>query len=406
MSQNIAILRTQAIKKMKMKRFLCLLAMLAPLFANAQKVEIPKAEIVYGPWIQNVTEDSFTVLFTTSTKCLCEVELAPDNGKQWYQEAYPKFYETSSGRRLYSTFHAIKVTGLQKATSYRYRIVGKPVFDDSSAYALVYGAERAIGGRHTVKTLDYSAPTCRFSMVNDMHFDTEKYSKLIGGMDKKKTDFIVLNGDIISFSNALDTLLKYTFDPIKEYCGDFPVIFARGNHEGRGAEWYKTNAAFPTSSGEFYYTFRQGPVGFIVLDAGEDKPDSDPEYSGQGAYDQYRAEELEWMKKAIKEPAFADAPVKVCLMHIPTFDDDDAWYSQHWIAQHFTPVLNEAGVKLMLSGHHHRYILAKPGEYGNAYTIVANNNNERIDFEAGLDGKITLKFYDKSGALVRTLNID
>lgn len=389
-----------------MKRFLCLLAVLAPVFANAQKIEIPKAGIVYGPWIQNVTEDSFTVLFTTSEKCLCEVELAPDNGIEWYQNEYPKFYETSSGRRLYGKFHAIKVTGLQKATSYRYRIVGKPVIDESSAYALVYGAERAIGGRHTVRTLDYSAPTCRFSMVNDMHFDTEKYSALIGGMDRKKTDFVVLCGDIISFSDARDTLLKYTFEPIKDVCGDFPVIFARGNHEGRGAEWYLTGEAFPTGTGEFYYTFRQGPVAFIVLDAGEDKPDSDPEYSGQGAYDQYRQEELEWLKEAVREPSFASAPVKVCLMHIPTLDAPDAWYSQHWAAQNFTPVLNEAGVKLMLSGHHHRYILAKPGEYGNDYTIIANSNKERLDFEAGRDGKISLKFYDQSGAQTRALTIE
>ena len=61
---------------------------------------------------------------------------------------------------------------------------------------------------------------------------------------------------------------------------------------------------------------------------------------------------------------------------------------------------------VMLSGHHHRYILAKPGEYGNDYTIIANSNKERLDFEAGRDGKISLKFYDQSGAQTRALTIE
>ena len=380
-----------------MKKIIALLVILASTAMFAQKMSIQ-----YGPWVTNVTEDSFTVLWTTHDSCLSWVELAPDNGNTWYQDEYPSFYETVAGRKMYGKFHSVTVTGLQKATSYRYRIVGKPIVDDSDPYAISYGALRAVRGNHTVKTLDYSAPVCHFSMVNDMHFDTEKYNQLISGMDKKNTDFIVLNGDIISFSNARDTLIKYTFEPIKEYAASYPIIFARGNHEGRGAEWFLTGDVFPTNTGEFYYTFRQGPVAFVVLDAGEDKPDSDPEYSDQAAYDQYRQQELEWLKKAVKDPAFANAPQKVCIMHIPTFDGPEAWYSQHWIAQNFTPVLNAAGVKLMLCGHHHKYIIAKPGECGNNFTIIANSNTERLDFEGTAD-KITVKTVDREGKQTRIL---
>ena len=380
-----------------MKKIIALLALLASTSMFAQEMKIQ-----YGPWVTNVTETSFTVIWTTENPSLSWVELAPDNGNTWYQEAYPSFYETVAGRRMYGKFHSVDVTGLQKATSYRYRIVGKDIADDSNPYGIAYGPTIADRGRHTVRTLDYNAKACHFSMVNDMHFDTDKYFELIDGMDKKNTDFIVLNGDITSFSNALDTLIKYTIEPIKQFAASYPVVFSRGNHEGRGAEWYLTGKAFPTNTGEFYYTYRQGPVAIIVLDAGEDKPDNDPEYSDQAAYDQYRLDELEWLKQAVKDPAFANAPQKVCIMHIPTFDGPEAWYAQHWISRNFTPVLNEAGIKLMLCGHHHKYILAEPGKYGNDFTIIANSNNERLDFEATAD-KITVKTVDRTGKQTRCL---
>lgn len=380
-----------------MKKIITLTALLVSTAMFAQEMSIK-----YGPWVTNVTQDSFTILWTTDDSCLSWVELAPDNGNTWYQDEYPRYYETVAGRRMYGKFHSVRINGLQKGTSYRYRIVGKPIVDDSNPYAISYGATKAIRGHHTIKTLDYSAPACRFSMVNDMHFNTEKYFALINGIDKKNTDFIALNGDIISFSNARDTLIKYTVEPIKEFTANFPIVFARGNHECRGSEWYLTGKVFPTNSGEFYYIFRHGPVAFIVLDAGDDKPDSDPSYSDQADFDRFRQGELEWLKEAVKTPAFASAPQKVCIMHIPAFDGPDAWYTQHWIAQNFTPVLNEAGVKLMLSGHEHKYILAKPGEFGNDFYIIANGNNERLDFEGTAD-KITVKTVDRNGKQTRIM---
>lgn len=362
-------------------------------------------ELVYGPWIQNVTEDSVTILWTTNEKSLCWVEMSEDKGNTFYHEGgRAKYFQTISGRKYYGTFHSVTIKGLRKATQYQYRIVGKPIADDSNPYGIAYGAEQDITGAKKIKTLDYNAPKCCFSMVNDMHFDDAKYARLMSGMDKSKSDFIVLCGDIISFSNCQDTLIKHTFQPIKDLAAQFPIIFARGNHEGRGAEWYLAKDAFPSNTGEFYYTFRQGPVAFIVLDAGEDKPDSDPEYSDQAAYDEYRQQELEWLKKAVKAPEFANAPHKVCLIHIPVLDGPTSWYSQHWIAENFTPVLNDAGVKLMLSGHHHKYILAKPGEYGNNFTILANSANERLDFEAD-KSTITVKIFDRDGKMNHSMTL-
>ena len=379
------------------------LMMALPVWSSAAKKNAPKFEIQYGPWLVNVTETSFTVEWTTSLDALVSVEVAPDDGSAFESAERRSFYESVAGRRVTGKYHSITVTGLEPGHSYRYRIVGKVVADDSNAYSIAYGARRTIEPRHfKVTTLDPKKDTCRFSMVNDMHHLLDKYSALMKSVSPENCDFMVLNGDITSTSNSLDTTIRHTFEPIAVQCASIPTVFARGNHEGRGREFYRIPWMFPTPTGEFYYIFREGPVAAIVLDAGEDKPDSSSEYSGTAVYDGYRQQELEWLKEAVKDPAFKSAPVKVCFIHIPTINDRNSWYSQKWVNKYFLPVLNDAGVKVMFSGHHHRHFVREAGSCGNKFPIVVNSNDERMDCVVDKSGKVDLKFYDINGTLTHS----
>src|SRR5690625_5315672 len=65
---------------------------------------------------------------------------------------------------------------------------------------------------------------------------------------------------------------------------------------------------FPTPSGKPYFTFRQGPVFFLFLDGGEDKPDSDIEYGGLSYFDEYREEQAEWLQQVVESEEFKSAP--------------------------------------------------------------------------------------------------
>lgn len=384
----------------------CLLALALPSDISAKgKQGKGSSDILYGPWVTNVTPTSFTVIWRTKGETLAWLEYAPDDESNFYAQERPRLYQSVSGRRMAGDFHSITVKDLPQGSTWRYRVGGKKVTDASNAYRIVYGGEYADRIVHSVRTLSSETTSCRFSMVNDMHFKDDFYTSLTKDIDPKKDDFILLCGDIISFGDALDTLIKHTFQPIAHICGDLPVVFARGNHEGRGKEWYKTPMAFPSTTGEFYYTFRCGPVAFIVLDAGEDKPDSDPEYSGYAEFDAYRQAEIEWMKTAVKDPEFASAPFKVCLIHIPTLCDKGSWYTQRQINREFNPILNEAGIDLMLSGHHHKYMLREKGACGNDFPIFVNSNEERLDFEADAH-KISVKTFTQDGTLTHSLEIE
>lgn len=400
-------------KKQYMKHSFVIL--LSALFLSAGAAYAKQeSEFTLEPYLTNLTENSVTVIFNTAQDALCWVELSKWNdGVEWYQGTHPKYYQDVAGRHFVGKNHCITIDGLEKGCTYRYRVLGKNVSPKSTLrkYAFhspyAWNPEFGKGTVHartcTFTTLNPAADSCRFSLVCDIHFDKARYSALLGAMPKNN-DFIVLDGDIVSHCATIDTVINSLFTPIKSIAANCPLFYARGNHEGRGADFYKLPAYLPTPTGRFYYSFRQGPVAFIVLDAGEDKPDNDIEYFGTAAYDKYRAEELEWLKKAVKEKSFTEAPHKVCIMHIPTFNDKEAWYSQKWICDNFAPVLNEAGVKLMLSGHHHRYILTKPGDHGCKYTIFVNGSKERLDFTA--DSKtIHIKTFDLNGVQTHSAEV-
>lgn len=384
-----------------MRRLSLIIAMLlCCTLAGAAK----RYEIQYGPWVTNVTDSSFTILWTTPQRNLSFVELAPDDGTAFYAEVRPRYVQTIAGRNVMSRMHSVTITGLEPGKSYRYCIKGRDVRDSSDPYGIEYRKAGSDNKEYKARTLDPKADTCRFSMVNDMHFKADLYSSLLEGKTARDMDFLVLNGDIVSHSQSIDSVIKYTFSPAQRLLSKVPVVFARGNHESRGEDFDKVPMLFPTPTGQFYYHFRQGPVGFMILDGGEDKPDNSVEYSGYAHFDDYRAAELEWLKSAIKSPEFADAPVKVVIIHMPPYAQKKSWYAQKWIHENFLPLLNEAGVDLLLGGHHHTYFLNEPGTTGNAFPIMVNSNVERLDFMATASG-ISVSTYDASGAMTHHLDL-
>ena len=178
----------------------------------------------------------------------------------------------------------------------------------------------------------------------------------------------------------------------------------RGNHENRGVYSGCWSDFFPTPTGETYYTFRRGPVFFLVLDGCEDKPDSDIRYYGLGDWDAYRQREAAWLKEVVRSEEFRTAPVRIVLIHmIP--GGEASWYGEQQIRQLFVPELVGKGIDLMLCGHYHRYQWIDDGSRGVDFPILVNSNNDCLRVSADPKG-IDLKVIDTSGAVIERHRID
>ena len=140
---------------MKTLRILILACLLAMPAAAAHA-----SNLLYGPWVHQVDEHGFTVLWVTEKPSLDYVEIAPDDGSPFEAKARSRYYQTSHGRRTTGRYHSVRIEGLEPGTSYRYRVVGQVVADDSNPYKVSYKALRLISPKKRslcVRTLDASA---------------------------------------------------------------------------------------------------------------------------------------------------------------------------------------------------------------------------------------------------------
>lgn len=387
-----------------MKKLLLLLTVVVVGVATAQ--ESKSVKIVEGPYLQAVGEREFTVVWKTDKDALSWVEIAPNDGTHFYNRDRAKFYQTRYGRKNIGTLHSVRVSGLEPATTYRYRIISSAAIKgegDRVRFTEQRGSDVYRRQPLFVTTLDRNKESVSFAVVNDIHGKTAEFETLFADVAEHKYDFICFNGDMTSRNNAQQEVFDYYLNSAtKLFAKETPLYFVRGNHETRGAYAVSLPELFPSSSGQPYYIFRQGPVCFVALDCGEDKPDSDMEYSGLAHFDQYRAEQAEWLKGVVESETFRSAPVKIVFCHIPP--ETKGWHGAAEIHRLFVPILNKAGIDLWIAGHIHKYRLTEPGENGCNFPVLCNPNVCRLDATVTAKG-VDIKIVDTKSTTLHTYQI-
>ena len=373
---------------MKRCTFFLLLLAVGLLFSNSLQAQGIQA----GPWVTDATDSTLTVLWTSEVPGMAYVEL--EDGRT--------VYDVFAGRRIFRRLHSVRLNGLKPGQCVKYRIGGVNIKDDSNARDPKFG-DAYQGSWNTMKMLDSKANTCHFSVINDTHMKVGKYAKLAAQIDPSKTDFLFLNGDIVSAGNyVLDSLVHYALEPLGGLSAKLPLFFARGNHEGRGNNTWLVADVFPHASpAPFYYTFRQGPVACIVFDAGETHDDRSMRYAGAAVYEDYLKEQIAWAAKALQEEAFQSAPVKLCLIHVPMIDhpDKNDFLLQRWLNIHMVPMLNEAGIDLMIGADLHEFMYCEKGSMGNDFPIIVNDDVRRLEFDCDSDHHMHIRTFNSGGEM-------
>ena len=353
--------------------------MLVVAAAVAFAADPPRVKTKCGPWVVGVTETEMTVVWTSTDRCMGWVEVAPDDGSHFYAVERPRYDEDFMGRHVVSDVHHVRITGLEPGKSYRYRIYQQGV-DDSGHNPVPSGYVSASNvysrKAYAIRMMDKAKEDCTFTVINDIHGRDSMMLALTKDIREQKPDFVVFNGDMVSFMGSTEDIeTGFMTRATETFATDIPLVYVRGNHETRGPGFSEYLNLFPSSTNTPYFTFRQGPVAFVVLDSGEDKPDSDIEYGGTAAYDAYREKMAAWLKEATQSEEFRSAPVKIALLHIP-FENTAGWYGPNELKRLLLPLLNEAGIDVMLSGHNHRYSYREAGAYGNNFPILVNSYND------------------------------
>jgi predicted phosphodiesterase len=334
--------------------------------AKATSVALTALKITQGPYLQAPSETGMTVVWATNRKCVSKVEYGTLPSAQM-----TAFNSQHGLMDANTTLHKVHISGLTPGTKYYYRLVSTEI-RDFQAYKVIYG-ETVKSEFYPFTTLNSSKDGFSFVVLNDRH---EKVPQLKSALDSIKWDSIdlaFLNGDMLSDLKNEQQVFRNAIAPcVSAFAKTIPFIFVRGNHEARGYFARMLMDYFPTDSQRYYFSLDHGQVHFIVLDSGEDKEDSSPEYSGLVDFDRYREQETEWLKKDIESEASKKAKYRIVFVHIPPNGGANR-HGAAYVAEQWVPLLNEARIDLMISAHTHRYAVMKPQQGKNAFPIVVGD---------------------------------
>ncbi len=349
--------------------------------------------LVTGPYLQQVADDALTAIWLTDEPCAAWVKIAgPDGVERTVMGSEHGL--VLPNRRI----HKVTMPDLAPGKTYTYRV------------GWGSAAERNNPAGNVVErgpfTFTMPAPDASFSFVafTDLHSNLELFRKLAAHTQAADVDFVTVVGDVVSYLVTEGNTVRDVLDPFtKLTASSVPFTWVRGNHETRGPFAHRMDDYVAMPDGHFYYAFTRGPVFFIVLDSGEDKPDDHPEYAGLADFDAYRAAEEKWLKRTLASPECKSAHYRVVLVHDPP---TGTGYTSEKV-RNWAPMMNEAGVNLLIAGHLHEAHLWPAGSTAMTCPVVQCGGSTlddgaavRVDIDGGA---MHVRLMDTSGRILHEL---
>jgi Icc-related predicted phosphoesterase len=314
------------------------------------------------PYLQNPTDGGMTIMWQTTGPALCQVEYGTDT------------LHLQTARHIvdgevvcYTTDHKVRLENLEPGRRYFYRVRAKEILD-YQAYSKKFGREEQTAFHSfclpSMDTKDFTAV-----IFNDLHNNVPVFKAVLAQVRDVKPDFYVFNGDCFDAPTHLkgDVRLLGTYNEGID-AADIPVIYLRGNHEVRGPYSIAMQEYFDRIGTHPYGAFNWGTTRFVMLDCGEDKPDTTRVYYNMNDFGQFRAEETEFLKQELKSKAFKKAEERILIHHIPLYGCDDAY--QPCVAL-WKPLLTGQPFFVSINAHMHEYAYYPKGsKLGNTYPVV------------------------------------
>ena len=358
----------------------------------------------HGPYLQGVTYDGATVVFTTSHNGFSKVEVRKKGSSE------SRLCDSRKDGLIMAdnTHNVIDLLGLEPATEYEYRIVSTRVLD-FQPYKVTFG-EKITSPWYSFRTFDPAVKEFTFGVINDIHDDSKKCGDLLDLLPMDEVGMVFYNGDILShYTEQGQPFSSFIDVSVEKFAKHKPFAVVRGNHETRG-HLARTYDEFihNTREGKYYGVYYFGDTAVVMLDCGEDKLDTHEVYAGFVAFDEYRLEQVEWLKQVIKSKEFRKAKHRIILLHIPPAVEAMKerqekvvqsmldWHGNaHW-GEILFPALKGTRIDLMISAHMHQHLYFPAHKGIHDFPIVVNDNASSMLVRCNEEG-ISLKITNRNG---------
>lgn len=352
------------------------------------------------PYLQNPVGNGITVMWQTTVPTYSWVEYGTD------KENLQKARTILDGQVICNGLqNKIRLNDLEPGKTYYYRICSQEIML-YQAYKKVFG-ETAVSDFYTFTLPEPTQTDFTAIVFNDLHKQSETLQALYKQVKDLKYDFVIFNGDCIDDPANHEEATRFLSE-LNETVGAHrvPVFYIRGNHEIRNAYSIGLRSLFDYVGDKTYGAFSWGDTRFVMLDCGEDKPDTHWVYYGLNDFTDLRKAQVDFLKKELASKAFKKASKRVLVHHIPIYGNGDRYNPcrDEWGA-----LLEKAPFAVSVNAHTHRYAYHPVGSAGNNYPVVVGGGYRMEGATVMVlqkKGKeLTLRVLNTKGEVLQELNL-
>lgn len=309
--------------------------------------------IALQPWAQLMGGRRLGVGWMTSVEADGVVEWTQEEGAD---AAWRTAWHAEDGlRQAGGTRQRAVIEGYDPAKPLRFRAKSRHM-TSFKPYKVTFG-EEAVSAERVLRPLARADGGVSFAVFNDIHSRTHLYPLLLPQAGEG-LDFAVFNGDVLQDPQTEADLAEHLLLPMAWFTSKgLPCFFLRGNHETRGAFARQMKDYLLLPEGRYYGAMTFGAARVVLLDCGEDKPDTSVEYSGLVDFEPYMEAQLAWLEREVAGEAFRAATWRVVVVHIPPSwakEEAKLWHGERRLRERFAPVFDRGGVHVVISGHTHK----------------------------------------------------
>lgn len=349
------------------------------------------------PYLQNPDGKGITISWLTHVPVYAWVEYGPDSA------CLHKAHTIVDGQVIANNFnHQIRLSDLIPGKTYYYRVCSKEILS-YKAYSKIFG-QTAVSDLFSFVLQEENNRDFTALIFNDIHKQSRTMDRLCDQVKDVKYDFVFFNGDCIddpADEEEAVAFLSYFNDKVGA-CR-VPVFYLRGNHEIRNAYSIQLRALFDYVGDKTYGAFNWGDTRFVMLDCGEDKPDSTGVYYGLNDFSQLRLDQIGFLREELASEVFKKAGKKVLIHHIPVFGNTDDYQP---CKELWGELLSVAPFHVAINAHTHRFAY-HPADSSHSFPVVVGGGYSlksatvMILSRKGKDMKLTV--LDSSGKILKEL---
>lgn len=297
-------------------------------FSYGQSLPASRFDFIIEPYLQQVTDSSFQVMWETSLPARGTLLLATADR----HILMPKL-EAANSENSSVTLHKLSAGKLKPGELYFYQVVSFGNVGDTLK-----------GPVSQFVLPDYNQSEISFTVVGDNQGNKKCWERICNLMFEECPQFVIHCGDMVAYGHNKDDWTDELFKQANQLLRHVPMYPAIGNHEMNDEKFYQY---FDHPSKDAFYTIKKGNLRIIFVDTNKDILEGS-----------FRYHQLE------QTLANCNEQWKIVVHHHPLFTSDIASYRSSLQAAadkgdpntfQLKKLYETYGVDLVLSGHVHGY---------------------------------------------------